>query len=107
MKLTNMSFPLMLLIRVTQGVFALLVLALSGFGKDPSPEKMTDHIAANTPIFHTVAHWYNSTTTFPSPSQINFLIFTAIWSFISLASIELLPRYLPRSKPSLFPPSPS
>jgi hypothetical protein len=39
MKLTNMSFPLMLLIRVTQGVFALLVLALSGFGKDPSTQE--------------------------------------------------------------------
>jgi hypothetical protein len=32
MKLTSMSFPLMLLIRVSQGVFALLVLILSGFG---------------------------------------------------------------------------
>jgi hypothetical protein len=34
MKLTNMSFPLMLIIRATQGVFALLVLILSGFGKE-------------------------------------------------------------------------
>ncbi|KAK4121781.1 hypothetical protein N657DRAFT_577109 [Parathielavia appendiculata] len=78
MKLTNISFPLMLLIRVTQGVFALLVLILSGF----------------------VAHWYNSSTSLNSPAQINYLIFTAIWSFLSLASIQLLPRFLPRTPKS-------
>ncbi|KAK3293392.1 membrane-associating domain-containing protein [Chaetomium fimeti] len=74
MKLANMSFSLMLLIRVCQGVFALLVLILSGF----------------------VANWYRTTTSLPSPSQINFLLFGAIWSFISLACIEILPRFLPR-----------
>ncbi|KAK4038940.1 membrane-associating domain-containing protein [Parachaetomium inaequale] len=69
-----MSFPLMLIIRATQGVFALLVLILSGF----------------------VANWYNTTTTFSSPSQVNFLVFAAVWSFVSLACIEVLPRFLPR-----------
>lgn len=33
MKLTSMSFPLILIVRVTQGVFAALVLVLSGFGE--------------------------------------------------------------------------
>ncbi|KAH6848382.1 membrane-associating domain-containing protein [Chaetomium sp. MPI-CAGE-AT-0009] len=74
MKLANMSFPLMLLIRVSQGVFALLVIILSGY----------------------VANWYRTATAFPSPSQVNFLIFGGAWSFISLACIELLPRFLPR-----------
>ncbi|KAK4102587.1 hypothetical protein N658DRAFT_393630, partial [Parathielavia hyrcaniae] len=74
------SLPLMFLIRGAQGVFALLVLILSGF----------------------VAHWYNSKTTLSSPTQINYLIFTAIWSILSLASIESLPRMFPRtSKPYL------
>ncbi|KAH6622875.1 membrane-associating domain-containing protein [Chaetomium tenue] len=74
MKLTSMSFPLMLLIRISQGVFALLVIILSGF----------------------VANWYTTTTPFPSPSQVNFLLFSGVWSLISIACIELLPRFLPR-----------
>ncbi|KAG7294282.1 hypothetical protein NEMBOFW57_004353 [Staphylotrichum longicolle] len=74
MKLTSMSFPLILIVRVIQGVFAALVLVLSSF----------------------VAHWYNTTTTLASPSPINFLIFGAIWSYISLVCIEILPRFLPR-----------
>ncbi|KAK4235605.1 membrane-associating domain-containing protein [Achaetomium macrosporum] len=70
-----MSLPLPLIIRVTQGVFALIVLSLSGF----------------------VAHWYNTVTAFPSPPEINFLIFGAIWSWLSLVCIEVLPRFLPRT----------
>ncbi|EAQ83932.1 predicted protein [Chaetomium globosum CBS 148.51] len=54
MKLTSMSFPLMPLIRISQGVFALLVIILSGF----------------------VANWYTSTTPLPSPSQVTFLLFS-------------------------------
>ncbi|KAK4156693.1 membrane-associating domain-containing protein [Chaetomidium leptoderma] len=71
-----MSFPLMLVIRVIQAVCALVVLALSG----------------------SVAKWYNTATAFSSPPQINFLLFGAIWSFFSLSCIEVLPRFLTRSK---------
>ncbi|SPQ27305.1 ad09652d-4cbd-459c-aa10-f0f23cd27e33 [Thermothielavioides terrestris] len=64
----------MLIIRVAQGVFALVGLGLSAF----------------------VTNWYMTTTTVSSPSQINFLIFSSIWSFLSLACIVVLPRLLPR-----------
>jgi len=64
----------MLIIRAIQGLFAILVLILSAF----------------------VANWYSTTTSYPSPSQVNFLIFGAVWSFFSLACIEVLPRFLPR-----------
>ncbi|KAL2127433.1 hypothetical protein VTI74DRAFT_10751 [Chaetomium olivicolor] len=79
MKLPNlptMSFSVMLVIRITQGLFASLVLILSGF----------------------VANWYNTTTTVPTPSEIKFLIFGAIWSCLSLLCIEvMIPRFLPRT----------
>jgi hypothetical protein len=42
----------------------------------------------------TVAHWYNTDTLTASPSQINFLIFVPLFSFISLAYIELAPRFM-------------
>ncbi|KAK4146535.1 membrane-associating domain-containing protein [Dichotomopilus funicola] len=74
MKLTNLSFPLITILRATQGVFAALILILSAF----------------------VANWYNTTTPSPSPSQVNFLLFGAVWSMLSLAAIELLPRFLTR-----------
>ncbi|KAK4248682.1 membrane-associating domain-containing protein [Corynascus novoguineensis] len=74
LKLTNLSFPLMLVIRAIQGIFALLVLILSAF----------------------VANWYNTSTSYLPPSQINFLIFAAVWSLISIACIELVPRFVSR-----------
>ncbi len=42
---------------------------------------------------HTVAHWYDAETLTASPSQINFLIFTPIFSFLAIAYLELAPRY--------------
>ncbi|KAL2197238.1 membrane-associating domain-containing protein [Corynascus similis CBS 632.67] len=75
LKLTNLSFPLMLVIRAIQGIFALLVLILSAF----------------------VANWYNASTSYLPPSQINFLIFAAVWSLISIACIELVPRFVSRT----------
>jgi len=42
----------------------------------------------------TVAHWYNSDTLTASPTQINFLIFVPIFSFLSLAYLELTPRFM-------------
>ncbi len=50
-----------------------------------------------------MANWYNTSTTLASPSSINFLIFGAAWSFISLVCIEVLPRFLPRSTHPLLP----
>ena len=41
-----------------------------------------------------VAHWYDADTLTASPSQINFLIFVPLFSFISLAYLELSPRFM-------------
>ncbi|KAK4181093.1 membrane-associating domain-containing protein [Triangularia setosa] len=60
-------------LRAVQGVFSLLVLALSAY----------------------VAHWYNTTTVISSPSEINFLFFVSLWSLLSILSLELLiPRFV-------------
>lgn len=46
----------------------------------------------------TVAHWYNADTLTASPSQINFLIFVPIFSFLSIAYLEVTPRFLAKGK---------
>jgi hypothetical protein len=46
----------------------------------------------------TVAHWYNADTLTASPSQIDFLIFVPIFSFISIAYLEITPRFMARGK---------
>jgi hypothetical protein len=45
-----------------------------------------------------VANWYNSDTLTASPSQINFLIFVPVWSFITIAYLEITPVYAKRGK---------
>ncbi|AEO61870.1 hypothetical protein MYCTH_27099, partial [Thermothelomyces thermophilus ATCC 42464] len=65
MKLANLSFPLMVILRSIQGLFALLVLILSAI----------------------VANWYNTSTKYLPPSQISFLLFAAVWSILSITYI--------------------
>ncbi|KAK4186601.1 marvel domain-containing protein, partial [Podospora australis] len=69
-----MGLNIILPLRIVQGLFAVVVLILSSF----------------------VAHWYSVKTVISSPSQINFLLFGALWSFLSLTYLELIPRFLPR-----------
>ncbi|OHF02424.1 hypothetical protein CORC01_02119 [Colletotrichum orchidophilum] len=66
---------LILPLRIVQGVLALVILGLSAF----------------------VANWYNMDTMTSSPSQINFLVFVPLWSFISIAYLELVPKFAPRA----------
>jgi len=51
-----------------------------------------------------VAHWYNADTLTASPSQINFLIFVPLFSFLSVVYLEVVPRFMPKGK-SLLPSS--
>jgi hypothetical protein len=60
-------FPL----RITQAVFAVIVLGLSGY----------------------VANWYNTETLTASPKEINFLIYVPVWTLLVCAYLELAPRY--------------
>lgn len=49
-------------------------------------------------VTRAVANWYNMDTMTSSPSQINFLIFVPLWSFISIAYLEVVPNFAPRGK---------
>ncbi|KAK0706861.1 membrane-associating domain-containing protein [Lasiosphaeria miniovina] len=70
-----MNFKIIVLIlRVFQAAFAVVVLGLSAF----------------------VSNWYNTDTKTASPAQINFLIFAPLWSLLSIACLEVVPKFLPR-----------
>jgi len=62
-------------LRILQIVLSLVVLGTAGY----------------------VANWYNSDTLTASPSQINFLIFVPVWSFITIAYLEITPVYAKRA----------
>jgi len=70
-----MALSLLLPLRITQGTFAIIILGLSSY----------------------VAHWYDADTLTASPSQINFLIFLSLFSLVSLAYLELTPRFAVRA----------
>jgi len=70
-----MAFGLLLPLRIAQGVFAIVVLGLSAY----------------------VAHWYDADTLTASPSQINFLIFAPLFTFISVLYLEITPRFLTKA----------
>jgi len=69
-----MAFGLLLPLRIAQLVFAVVVVGLSGY----------------------VAHWYNTDTLTASPTQVNFLIFVPVFSFISVFYLEFVPRFTPK-----------
>ncbi|TDZ25070.1 hypothetical protein C8034_v001605 [Colletotrichum sidae] len=66
---------LILPLRIVQGSLALVILALSAY----------------------VANWYNMDTMTSSPTQVNFLVFVPIWSFLSILYLEVVPRFAPRA----------
>jgi len=70
-----MAFSIVLVLRAVQLVFAVVVVGLSGY----------------------VAHWYNADTLTASPAQINFLIFVPIFSFLSIAYLEVTPRFMAKA----------
>ena len=53
--------------------------------------------------FSAVANWYNMDTLTASPTQINFMIAAPLFSLITIAYLELVPRFMPRSKRSPIP----
>jgi len=70
-----MALSILLPLRAIQGIFAIIILGLSSY----------------------VAHWYDADTLTASPSQINFLIFLSLYTIVSLAYLELAPRFAPRA----------
>lgn len=64
----------MLALRAVQGVLAIVILGLSAY----------------------VANWYNVDTLTSSPSQINFLIFVPLFTLISIAYLEVVPKFMPK-----------
>lgn len=71
----KMGFGLVLPLRIVQVVLSLVVLGLSGY----------------------VANWYNVDTLTQSPTQINFLIFAALWSIVSVIYLEVVTKFFPRA----------
>lgn len=43
-----------------------------------------------------VANWYNVDTLTASPTQINFLVFTPLFTILSILYVEGAPRFLPK-----------
>ncbi|EOO00096.1 hypothetical protein UCRPA7_4443 [Phaeoacremonium minimum UCRPA7] len=69
-----MVFNIVLPLRGAQLLFGVIVLGLSGY----------------------VANWYNVDTLTSSPSEVNFLIFVPLWSFITIGYIEGISRFVPK-----------
>jgi len=70
-----MAFGLLLPLRILQFLVGAIVLGLSAY----------------------VAHWYDAETLTDSPTQINFLIFTPIFTFFAILYLELTPRFAKRA----------
>ena len=45
-----------------------------------------------------MANWYQTDLMAPSPTQINFLIFAASWSILSVIYLEVVAKFVPRGK---------
>ncbi|KAF3765826.1 hypothetical protein M406DRAFT_88620 [Cryphonectria parasitica EP155] len=69
-----MGFPVMLALRAVQAAFAVVILGLTAY----------------------VANWYNVDTLTSSPSQVNFLVFVPLFTLLSVAYLELAPRFMPK-----------
>lgn len=69
-----MGFDLTLPLRIAQLIFNIIVLGCAA----------------------RVAHVYNDSIFLDSPSQVNFLIFVSIWTFLALAYLTLTPSFMPR-----------
>lgn len=91
-----MAFGLLLPLRIAQFVFAVVVVGLSSYGMDKIIYQ--SHLSLTNESI--VAHWYNADTLTASPSQINFLIFVPLFSFISVVYLEVVPRFMPKGKTS-------
>ncbi|CAG8976322.1 hypothetical protein HYALB_00005729 [Hymenoscyphus albidus] len=70
-----MPFKLLLPLRIAQFVFSIIVLGLSSY----------------------VSHWYDVDTLTSSPSQVNFLVFVPVFSFISMIYLEVVPRFMQKA----------
>lgn len=64
----------MLPLRALQLVFALVVMGLSGY----------------------VANWYHNDKKEMSPSPVNFLIFSSVFTIFSVVTLEAVPRFMPK-----------
>jgi hypothetical protein len=87
-----MAFGLLLPLRIAQFVFSVIILGLAGYGTLWIGRRWTFADSS------AVAHWYNADTLTASPNQINFLIFVPIFSLISIAYLELIPRFLAKGR---------
>ena len=76
---SNMPSMVILGLRAVQLLFAVIIMGLSAY----------------------VANWYNVDTLTSSPSQINWLLFSSIYTMVSVAYLELAPRFMPKGSSTL------
>ncbi|MCJ1232099.1 hypothetical protein MMC14_000048 [Varicellaria rhodocarpa] len=70
-----MAINFMLPLRATQLLFAIISLGLDA----------------------SFANWYNTHRAMASPSQVNFLVFTSVWTILATVYLTLTPMYMPRA----------
>ena len=111
-----MAINWVLPVRVVQLVFAVIVLGLTAYGKLRTRSIPSQLLCLRTRPFSLmtdvnvciVANEYNGTFYYnggyyysrgnASPSQVNFLIFCAVWSILAVAFLILSPRYDTRAR---------
>lgn len=95
-----MGFPLTLALRAVQGVVAFVILGLAAYGMRILRENYGHRSGLRIRLTReiVVANWYNVDTLTSSPSQINFMIFVPLFTLISVAYLEVVPKLLPKCK---------
>lgn len=92
-----MAFNFMLPLRIAQLILAILVVALEAYGKSHLFLCKTGPSTDNNSI-SPVASWWNRYSVYDSPSRVNFLIFTGIWTaLLVIPFLTLSPRFFPKA----------
>jgi len=112
MAINKITLPL----RIVQTVFAVIVLGLTAYGSYPTTRLLSPYPARSytAPASYldwssspfglqlvadhvTVAHWWSGYWHDFSPAEINFLLFSSVWSLLSIAYLTLVPLFLSHS----------
>jgi hypothetical protein len=88
------GFNLLLVLRVVQAVFAIIILGLTAYGNFPANTQQCDVHPLTYSII--VAHWWSGYWHSYSPSEVNFLIFASVWTLLALIYLFLTPLRFPK-----------
>ncbi|RMY38768.1 hypothetical protein D0865_13007 [Hortaea werneckii] len=77
-------------LRISQAILAIIVLGLTAYGALSKPFQ-TDLQTCSLTARNTVANWWSGYWHAMSPSQINFLVFSAVWTILALLYLIVVP----------------